>query len=125
MSCSERAGHLALGHEVVAYCPSCGDETPGVPYKMGTLDRAPSQLYLRTSPDQFTNLATLVGCDAGAAPHSLRVENDHGMVIVPNPVVPSAEPDDVPWGLVAVPVFVVCVLLARRRRPMEPRAVKL
>jgi hypothetical protein len=124
MSCSERAGHLALGHEVVAYCPSCGDEVPGAPYTMGSLDRAPSQLYLRTSPDRFTNLATLVGCDAGSAPHSLRVETDHGMLIVPDATPVPHTDAAIPWQLGAIPVLVVWLLL-RRRNPLEPRAANL
>jgi len=128
MSCSERAGHLALGHEVVAYCPSCGDEAPGIPYTAGTLDRAPAQLYMRSAADHYANLATLVGCEVPAGtPRGLHIERDHGVLIVPDPVVPmpARSATAAHWELAALPVLLLLWVGIRRRRTMVPRAVNL
>ena len=115
---------------VVTFCPRCGDRVPGLPheYTGGPLDA--TQTYVQTSPDRYDNMARLAGHATAGMPAYLRVEHDHGEVIVPvqddpAPVIVQAA---VPHYDLAIGLSVVGTLLLalgvrklRRRRRHVPR----
>ena len=121
--CRQTADALALGKQVVEYCADCGDVAPGVPYIATGPLRDPAHTYVRTSDDRFESLC---------GPDALRVseETATGILIVPDAVaaaaVPAASSDvDVVLGFACGICLTVVAVVFRRRRPMEPRAVKL
>lgn len=102
---------------VVTFCPPCGDRVPGVPHEYTGGDA--TFTYVQTSVDRYDNMARLSGHAAPGVPAYLRVEHDHGDLIVP--VQDDAAPE--PHYDLAVGVSVVATLLfvltarALRRRP--------
>jgi hypothetical protein len=121
---------LATRPEIVTFCERCGDRVPGEPhvYAGEVLDFATT--YVHTRPQRYENLALLAGCSSEGAVSSLHVEDDHGMLIIPDdaPVQPLVLNDDgAPrYGLVATASALGAlgaVLVARRvrRRTHRPR----
>ena len=100
----------------VTFCPPCGDRVPGLPHEYTGGDA--TYTYVQTSPDRYDNLAGL--------PTYLRVEHDHGDVIVPVYARAAApEPHyDLAVGvsvLATLVVTLVAVRALRRRRRHVPR----
>lgn len=115
---------------VVTFCPPCGDRVPGLPHETtGGLDGTQVYTYVQTSPDRYDNMARLAGKQTHGMPAYLRVEHDHGDVIVPvqddgAPVVVLRAPhDDLAVGLsiVGTLLFALGVRALRRRRRHVPR----
>jgi len=114
---------------IVTFCPPCGDRVPGLPheYTGGPLDA--TQTYVQTSPDRYDNMARLAGHGRNGMPAYLRVEHDHGEVIVPvqddpAPVVVVRAPhDDLAIGLSIVGTLLLALAAhkLRRRRRHVPR----
>lgn len=122
---------LATRPEIVTFCERCGDRVPGEPhlYSGERLDFATT--YVHTRPQRYENLALLAGCSSEGAVPSLHVEDDHGMLIVPDdaavqPLIAVEEPQTY-YGLVAgLGAFgalgaIGIALALRRRRTHRPR----
>ncbi len=109
----------------VTFCPPCGDRVPGLPHEYTGGDA--TYTYVQTSADRYDNMARLSGHVAPGMPAYLRVEHDHGDVIVP--VQDDAAPVTVePHYDLAIGASVVATLLVtlavralRRRRRHVPR----
>jgi hypothetical protein len=121
---------LATRPEIVTFCERCGDRVPGEPhlYAGERLDFATT--YVHTKPQRYENLALLAGCSSEGAVPSLHVEDDHGMLIVPDdaavtPLVMVADAPDTHDGLVAalgaLGAIGAVLALRRRRRTHRPR----
>ncbi len=122
---------LATKPEIVTFCERCGDRVPGEPhlYAGERLDFATT--YVHTRPQRYENLALLAGCSSEGAVPSLHVEDDHGMLIVPDdaavtPLVVNLdeEPDThyaLVGGLSALGAIGALLALRRRRRTHRPR----
>lgn len=122
---------LATKPELVTFCERCGDRVPSEPhvYAGERLDLATT--YVQTRPQRYENLALLAGCSSEGGVPSLHVEDDHGLLIVPDdtPVVPLVVHDEVVphYDLVAgLSVLgtvgaLFIVRRARRRRTHHPR----
>ncbi|MBV8757389.1 MAG: hypothetical protein JO257_08950 [Deltaproteobacteria bacterium] len=115
---------------VVTFCPPCGDRVPGLPheYTGGVIDA--TQTYVQISPDRYENMARLAGHSTNGGPAYLRVEHDHGEVIVPvkDDAAPIVIEAAVPHYDLAVGLGIVGTLLLglaaralRRRRRHVPR----
>lgn len=115
---------------IVTFCPPCGDRVPGLPHEYigGPLDA--TQTYVQTSPDRYDNMARLSGHATSGMPAYLRVEHDHGEVIVPvqddaAPVIVQrmAPHDDLAIGLGIVGTLLLGLAARRlrRRRRHVPR----
>jgi hypothetical protein len=124
---------LASKPEIVTFCERCGDRVPGEPhlYAGERLDFATT--YVHTQPQRYENLALLAGCSSEGAVPSLHVEDDHGMLIVPDdaavtPLVVNLDDEPDPhYELVAVLSMVgtagafLFARRLRRRRRHRPR----
>ena len=133
-TCNDIADGILGAHAnvaIVTFCESCGDRVPGLPhpYDGGALDLATT--YVQTTPDRYDNLAELAGCSAGGNAPSLRIEHDHGDLIVPERlpgkpvvVVQAAVPHDelaIGGSVAGTLILVIAVRALRHRRAHRPR----
>jgi hypothetical protein len=121
---------LAARPEIVTFCERCGDRVPGEPHLYAGEQVDFATTYVHTRPQRYENLALLAGCSSEGAVPSLHVEDDHGMLIVPDdtPVQPPLVgdgPSDYPLvaGLSALGTLglVIGARRMRRRRRHRPR----
>jgi hypothetical protein len=122
---------LATRPEIVTFCERCGDRVPGEPhlYNGERLDFATT--YVHTRPQRYENLALLAGCSSEGAVPSLHVEDDHGMLIVPDdaavqPLIAVEEPETYDGRVAGLGAFgalgaIGIALALRRRRTHRPR----